>query len=267
MNRLWYCKLLTTHLVIVLLLSRVEAGSKQNNRVIGGIVVNETSAGWHVAVIYKRALICSGSLLRRSIVLTAASCIIDLNYNDLVIRGGSIHFKMGGQIREIRQTAVHPEFKPGKNSYNIALINLRRPLSNNNGNIKTLRIPTAESIDLPSAISVYGWGISSFHTGNYLTKKLRVAKFKVYSDRKCLHYLPNADTENIKNLICMGDRTKIVDICNDDIGTAAINTQYNTVYGIVSTTGACTENHTIIATRVAPHSSWINSVLTEWQRT
>ncbi|KAI8122371.1 Kallikrein 1-related peptidase b11 [Lucilia cuprina] len=265
MNRLCYYKFLTISLVIVLCLSRVDAENKNNRIIIGGVVVNETNAGWHVAIIYKRVLVCSGSLIRRNIVVTAASCIIDLTINDLVIRAGSINFKSGGQIRKLEKIAVHPEFKLGDNSNNIALINLRKPLDNKNGYIKTLRIPTEEYEELPSAMSVYGWGISDIHINNYLTKKLRVAKFKVYSERKCLLYLPNNHRERIENVICMGDRTKKVDICNDDIGTGAISKQYNILYGIVSTNGACAVNHTIIATAVAPHTTWISSILLEWQ--
>lgn len=263
MKRLSHCIISIIFLLFSLLLVNVAAYYKRSDRIVGGRVVNETQAGWHVGIIHKRILVCSGSLLRINIVITAASCIKDFQANDIAVKGGNINFKNMGQIRKINEIAIHPKFKADENSNNIALMRLRNSF-NSNGNIEILNIPMEELMELPSAVSIFGWGISSLNTNKFLTKKIRVSKFKVYSHRKCLNYLQHSDRKEAEKVFCMGDRTKRVNICNDDIGSAAINVQYKTIYGIVSTNGACAENRTIIATSIAPHVLWIERIINEW---
>lgn len=265
MNRLRYCKVFTACCVAVLLAHASADNGSLPSHVVGGRVVNNNEAGWQVAIVHKRHFICSGSLLRKNVVLTAASCIKDLKNSDIKIRAGSKRFKSGGQNRAVLETMYHPEYKTNEYANNIAMIKLRRPFNSTVNNIQIIKMPTKETIELPSSISIYGWGLSRFNANKYITKRLRVSKYKVYSDKKCLRHLPESDKGQTEKVFCIGDRTKQVDVCNDDIGGPAISRQYETQYGVISRNGACSENKTIIVTSLEPHKSWIKEVLQGWK--
>lgn len=262
MIRLGYWKgpLLT---ILASLLTVNSAEKTTRNLVAGGRIVPEDDANWQVAIIHKKNLICSGSLIRNNIVLTSAACIQNMDLSDVKVRAGSKTFKRGGQVRRLLNATYHPQFQEDEHANNIAVMKLVRPFNGAVGTITTVKLPNSIYEDIPSSVYVYGWGISSLGTKRALSKLLRVSRYKVYSEKKCLSYLPENTKNYLGNVFCIGDRAKRVDICVDDIGGPAIN-QKGVQYGIISYGGDCSNDNTLILTNVIKHLPWLNSILEEW---
>ncbi|XP_013117972.2 mite allergen Der p 3-like [Stomoxys calcitrans] len=250
--------------LLITSLGRVCASSDNARSKIAGRRALENEANWHVAIVHEKHLKCSGSLLRNNIVLTSAECIKDLDILDLKIRAGSKTFKRGGQLRAVAEKVYHPQYNPAEHSYNIGLLKLKRALNFTQDNVYTVRLPTAKRLELPTSVFVYGWGISSLNANKTLTRHLRVAKYRVYSEDICQSYLSAKDISNAENIFCVGDQGKDLEICNDDVGAPAVN-KNGVQYGTISFGGKCSSQKTIIATNLVPHLSWIREKVNAWR--
>ncbi|XP_011202411.2 trypsin 3A1 [Bactrocera dorsalis] len=235
----------------------------RENLIIGGQKVPIDGAPWVVSIVRNHQLICAGSLLTNDVVLTAASCIKAVEPAELLVRGGTTAFKNSGKLRRIKETIHHPKYVEGSHAYNVALLHLLRPFNHTDDHVGQVKLPDVDST-LPSAINIYGWGLSSNKTNVIMTKNLRFTKTKIYSDKKCAQYLTEEE-EDTDYVFCSGDRTKISDICTDDPGSAAIFND-NVQFGVVSDGGACSETRTTILTNLAKHTRWIKNLLNEFER-
>ncbi|XP_054085460.1 trypsin-4-like [Zeugodacus cucurbitae] len=241
--------------------------SKQNsernraNLVIGGKKVPIGGAPWAVSIIKNRQLICGGSLLTNKIVITAASCIKDVEPAKLLVRAGTTAFKNGGKLRRIKETIHHPKYVENSHSYNVALLHLLRPFNSTDKLVGQVKLPAANSVQ-PSSIYIFGWGLSSNKTSVLMTKNLRFTKTKIYSEKKCAQYLYEEDDTDY--VFCSGDRTKTSDICTDDTGSPAIF-EDNIQFGIVSDGGACSQTRTTILTNLTKHTNWIKNLISEFE--
>ncbi|XP_004526241.1 trypsin beta-like [Ceratitis capitata] len=258
----------TNYSCFILLISVVSPSSaaKQNNGrnktslVIGGRKVPRGGAPWQVSIIQNFHLKCGGTLLTNDVVLTAASCIKDVEPAELLVRAGTTAFKTGGKLRKVRETVYHPKFVENRHSYNIALLHLKRAFNSTNKLFGEVELFDATA-QPPSSVYIYGWGLSSNKTDTLMTKNLRFTKAKVYSEKKCAEYLLEEDDSDL--IFCAGDRTKISDICTDDMGSPAI-INGNIQYGIVSDGGACSATRTTIFTNVGKHASWVERLIAEF---
>ncbi|XP_061391210.1 uncharacterized protein LOC133326597 [Musca vetustissima] len=265
MKRFGYSTILLCHLTLSLLIikSEVIAASRKDKIIVAGRAVLQNEGSFQAAIIYKQNLTCSGSLLKSHVVLTSASCVRNFDLSKVKVRSGSNAFKKGGQLRSVQQIVMHPLYQSGEHSHNIALLKLNRTFNLTSPNIDMVQLPTPKQSELPSSLFIYGWGISSLNVNGSLSKYLRVSKYKVYSNTKCLRYLPENDKHNNQPPFCVGDRSKHFDICNDDSGGPAVD-QNKTQYGVVSHGGKCFPEDIIILTNIIPHLPWIRDVLQSW---
>ncbi|CAD7003321.1 unnamed protein product [Ceratitis capitata] len=222
------------------------SAAKQNNGrnktslVIGGRKVPRGGAPWQVSIIQNFHLKCGGTLLTNDVVLTAASCIKDVEPAELLVRAGTTAFKTGGNC----ENSLH----------------LKRAFNSTNKLFGEVELFDATA-QPPSSVYIYGWGLSSNKTDTLMTKNLRFTKAKVYSEKKCAEYLLEEDDSDL--IFCAGDRTKTSDICTDDMGSPAI-INGNIQYGIVSDGGACSATRTTIFTNVGKHASWVERLIAEF---
>ncbi|XP_073841416.1 mite allergen Der p 3-like [Musca autumnalis] len=267
MYRLEYCSTLLGLFMLCALAVNGEFNNVNNNHkrkaIVAGRSVLQNEGNFQTAIIYKQRLTCSGSLLRDNVVLTSASCVKNIDLSQIIVRAGSKAFKTGGQVRSVLEILLHMLHKDDEHSNNIALLKLRRPFNLTSPSIDITQLPTVTQLEIPPSLFIYGWGISSLNVNGTLSKHLRVSKYKVYSNNKCLHYLPENDKIGDKNPLCVGDRSKHFDICNDDSGGPAVD-QNRIQYGVVSYGGKCFPQGVIILSNVLPHLQWIRNVIQSW---
>lgn len=241
--------------------TKVNAVNPSVERSVGGRNVLQNEGNFQAAITYKRRLTCSGSILSSDMVLTSASCVQDLDLSHIKVRCGSKIFKTGGQVRSVIEILLHPLYQKDEHMNNIALLKLKRAFNLTSTSINGIKLPKEnQKYEFPSFLFIYGWGISSLNVNGTLSKHLRVSKYKVYSHSKCLRYLSGNDKQNDSTAICVGDRSKHFDICNDDSGGPAVN-QNQVQYGVISHGGKCFPENVIILTNIVPHLSWIRNVL------
>lgn len=70
----------------VLNAAKYNSDRKRANLITGGKKVPFGGAPWAVSIIRNRQLICGGSLLTNNIVITAASCIKNVEPAELLVR-------------------------------------------------------------------------------------------------------------------------------------------------------------------------------------
>ena len=91
------------------------------------------SAPWAVSVGYyeddEYQHECTGSVITKNIVITAAHCTFD-NEDDLFIHAGALNLRrLGSTKRKIIQTIEHPDYKPPTVYFDVALAVLEKFLS------------------------------------------------------------------------------------------------------------------------------------------
>uniref|UniRef100_A0A803WFG6 Peptidase S1 domain-containing protein n=1 Tax=Ficedula albicollis TaxID=59894 RepID=A0A803WFG6_FICAL len=102
-------------------------------RIVGGTGAKPGSWPWIVSIQHPWAPrlghFCGGSLISTQWVLTAAHCFDDYNMVYVVI--GATQLTQPGRdarIRSVRQVLIHPYYNPADMSYDIALMELDRPV-------------------------------------------------------------------------------------------------------------------------------------------
>ena len=160
------------------------AGAAQP-RIVGGGKAN--AAGWQfaVALTQKRRLICSGSLVAPSRVLTAAHCVKGGKRKQLSVLAGSPWISAHRRRPRIKVSAVaiDPAYNGRKDSHDFAVLTLASA-------------PEAQPIALPTPaeskaatrpgriVRSGGWGARSAR-GSNVARRLKTTKERVYPARAC----------------------------------------------------------------------------------
>jgi hypothetical protein len=181
-------------------------------QLVGGTPANEEEFPY-VAVIYLDGrLECSGVILSSQWVLTKARCLIVSYVRDLfdsimfTIPKGRITVGFGS-IRNvtpnhilIRDVHIHPGHRPRKDSCNLALIELSRPLPLD-GKVRPARI-TPEIVGFGDELIALGWGDNN---GNGQSSMLQKIQLPVGLDDECRFGYPAWDHQN-------GEFARLVDV-------------------------------------------------------
>nr|VZI04851.1 unnamed protein product [Spirometra erinaceieuropaei] len=172
---------------------------------------------WHVGLwsrVYGDRPYCGGTLISRSLVLTAAHCVknvIGCRYNpfdgliDMTITSEYPLFVLIGahdftqadlsrQLRRVQYVAIHPKYNATLNfsGYDIAILKLFEPIIPEE-RVSVLCFPSG-GVELPLGFPCYyvGWGsmITPWSNGERrFPKTLREAIVKIESDERCQeHY-------------------------------------------------------------------------------
>lgn len=172
-------------LACVLCLASSLSAAQPSPLIVGGGKAN--AAGWRFAVALeqKRRLICSGSLIAPTKVLTAAHCVKSAKRRQLSVLAGSPWISPQRRAPRIKVTAVvlDPGYNGRKDERDFAVLTLASA-------------PAAEPITLATAaeskaatrpgriVRSGGWGTRSAWGFN-VARRLKTTKERVYRARKC----------------------------------------------------------------------------------
>ncbi|KID79444.1 Trypsin [Metarhizium brunneum] len=219
------------------------------------------------------SVLCGGSLLDNTTVLTAAHCWFEglrTHHSEIVsVRAGSLNKNTGGEVAKVKSIKVHPEYKPHWNRNDIAILKLSTPIQES-GTIKyanlpaTVLDPVAASVVVAagwmtraaSTVVAAGWGMTE---NNILPDKLLKVVLFILDPTACLEdgeddpeYTNYLDTK-----VCAGYAGK--DTSVGDSGGPLFDYNTTELIGVTSFGGLSPLGG--FYTKISRYMTWINENL------
>lgn len=149
-------------------------------RIIGGEQVLSNSWGWVVGLYRSNSYFCSGSLIEPDLIITAGHCMIPelttLSQVTVIAGTNTLSNTDGrGQVRQVKELFLHPDYDNTLRLNDIAIIRLRNPFNMLGSGVTVICLPnavTAESIaklEYPvpgTTLIVIGWGVTDLYDSN-----------------------------------------------------------------------------------------------------
>lgn len=218
--------------------------------VVGGYPVDVSRSPWTVALSSRHIFgdgraghFCGGAVIGRSTVVTAAHCLSEQilgvprsRLDDLKVFAGRTDL-LSAQGREIpvSRTWVNPEYDPGANSGDFALLTLAEPLPAGASAIGMA--PAGDpAYRAGTAATVYGWGDVT-GSGAY-ARTLHAARMHVLPDGLCQEAYPGVQgVYEPGSMLCAGEEGGGPDGCQGDSGGPLV--AQGKLIGLVSWGNGC----------------------------
>ncbi|XP_054854864.1 kallikrein-14-like [Eublepharis macularius] len=215
-----------TEEVVLALLFISAVAAQPGPRIVGGTTCIKNSQPWHVALYDSNRFYCSGTLLNRQWVLTAAHCkmpgttYIRLGVTDMAAS------ESNEQQRRAMTFVAHPNYDPVSKDNDIMMIKLSSLVDIND---RVQPINVANECAAPGTrCLVTGWGTVTSPKPT-IPEKLQCAYLNIVSQGECERVYPDAITNN---MLCAGEREGNVDSCQGDSGAPLLCDEK--IQGIVS---------------------------------
>uniref|UniRef100_A0AAG5CST2 Peptidase S1 domain-containing protein n=1 Tax=Anopheles atroparvus TaxID=41427 RepID=A0AAG5CST2_ANOAO len=217
-------------------------------------------------------VMCTGTIIAKSFVLTAAQCVLDQHcHGTLFSSPTSQKYKAtvgvaGGdaslvQTRKITSIVIHPQFDHQSNHYNLAIITLDAPISITEYSVPACMWPDKDRTPVRLTTTRYDAASGAVSVGS--------ANLLYYMDCRLKHYSNLTLTE-----ACVLPDSEEVH-CDDapsacaESGTGLFGTVYmsanwrpvNFVVGVYSNGAQCAQGKPALYTRVSEYYPWIKSQL------
>jgi transmembrane serine protease 2 len=229
-----------------------------SSRIINGYTAIAHSWPWAVVIYYDNQRICGGFLITYQHVITAAHCVYHLTTKKSVQIYAGVHSlssSTDGQIRDVSQMEIHPDFSINTFLNDIAILKLSASLIPAT-NVGLCCLSSDISLPIQNELAVIvGWGRIRVDSSS-LPDTLQQAVVKIQgSSSEC-----NANS-NLDRQFCAGYESS--DTCQGDSGGPLMTIVNNlwTCTGIVSFGIGCGNGG--YYTRVSYYQSFIdNAILT-----
>lgn len=216
----------------------------ESPKILGGVEAAPGAWPWIAAILWSDeqdtyyAQYCSGVLIDKTWVLTAAHCVQGMSSQDIEVAVGAYDLTaFTGSRTPVKSIKIHPQYN--STFYNdIALIELSNP-----SYTPTIPLFSGQSKDdtppslLGSVVTVLGWGLADTATTWYYPTKLRQVNLPVVADSYCNDIYTD---QVIPSQFCAG-YYEGKDACDGDSGgPAVLQVDGKWVHaGIVSTGVSC----------------------------
>ena len=163
------------------------------SKILGGVQAAEGAWPWIAALLYANdsnvysAQFCSGVLIDKSWVLTAAHCVQGMSATEIQVAVGAYDLtKFTGSRTPVKSIRIHPQFSSTSLYNDIALVELSVPSA-----IQPITLFSGESVDntppslLGKLVTVLGWGVADSTTSWYYPEILRQVSLPVVADSTC----------------------------------------------------------------------------------
>ena len=121
------------------------------DRIVGGENASKATWGWAVSLAINNSMLCTGSILSSSWIITAAHCVEDYSASQFTVYAGSTFLWSGTQNRSVSLIVAHSNYDPITYSNDIALLRLSSPLMMDDSNLSPICLPSVHSSVLASS--------------------------------------------------------------------------------------------------------------------
>ena len=166
---------------------------EETSKILGGVQAAPGAWPWIAALLYANdsnvfsAQFCSGVLIDKSWVLTAAHCVQGMSAQGIQVAVGAWDLTaFTGSRTPVKSIRIHPQFSSTSLYNDIALVELSVPSS-----IQPITLFSGESVDntppslLGKLVTVLGWGVADSTTSWYYPEILRQVSLPVVADSTC----------------------------------------------------------------------------------
>ena len=163
------------------------------SKILGGVQAAPGAWPWIAALLYANdsnvfsAQFCSGVLIDKSWVLTAAHCVQGMSAQGIQVAVGAWDLTaFTGSRTPVKSIRIHPQFSSTSLYNDIALVELSVPSA-----IQPIALFSGESVDntpptlLGKLVTVLGWGVADSTTSWYYPEILRQVSLPVVADSTC----------------------------------------------------------------------------------
>jgi secreted trypsin-like serine protease len=229
------------------------------SRIVGGEPTTIAEHPWQVAVLLKsdgKTFLCSGSIVARRWVLTAAHCLEKIGKpTDVQVKAGVDDWQTQGHWVEVCNLIVHGHYNSTTNENDLALLQTGEDLDG-----KT--IPLASPSQTPQSgenLEVAGWGVTE---AGALSRELRKVTVPYVGNDTC-NARKSYNGRILPTMLCAGRREGGADACQGDSGGPLVRyTDGAVLVGIVSRGQGCALKMKYgIYTRVTNYRKWINDAI------
>ena len=231
-----------------------------DGRIVGGVEATPNEFPWAIYLI-TGPYACGASLIAPEWVLTASHCIDGQSPSNMSVTIGrhDLNDTNTGQVVNVSQAIMHPNYNSSTFNNDIALLKLAQPINN----VTTIGLVTdAMTVDDPGeSMTVIGWGATSWQ-GSSSDVLLKVS-MPIVTQAACNAAYGNGITGN---MICAGVPEGGVDSCQGDSGgPMMVRNAADTAWlqsGVVSFGEECaTAGYYGVYARVSQYTTWINSYI------
>jgi trypsin len=235
--------------------------SGPSSLIVNGDDAPECKWRWQVSLQDDIGHFCGGMLIRPDWVLTAAHC---LGGTFQVVAGEWRLSRKSGkeQVMTIKQYIGHPRYNNSNTDYDIALLQLSRPMQMNSC-VGTVCLPT-RNVSVGSTCAIAGWGM--LESGGRLTDILQEAEVTVFSNKDC-EDMYSGRGNITSSMLCAQGRARngsITDACQGDSGGPLMCESSGTwtIHGATSWGRGCADRrYPGVWSRVFHTLGWIEGIV------
>ncbi|CAG9562872.1 unnamed protein product [Danaus chrysippus] len=145
------------------LLHKLQATSNTSRRgptrrIVAGVNTSIAAVPWQVSLREKTYPICGGSVVTSLWLLTAAHCLLRPRASELSVRLGSSWKTHGGEMYDVKQSYVHPQYARNTKVNDVGLIKLYSPLRFSSRVLPIKMVGKGNRLPADQAAVVSGWG-------------------------------------------------------------------------------------------------------------
>ncbi|XP_047519481.1 trypsin delta-like [Pieris napi] len=228
-------------------------------RIVSGQNTSITAVPWQVSLRHKSRFSCGGSVVTDIWILTAAHCFESFKANDLSVRVGSSWRTHGGEMYDVKESYMHPQYDTKQFVNDVGLLRLYSTLRFSSRVLPILLAARDSRLPANQMAIVSGWG--DMKENGQSPKFLQSASIRTIVMKLCRQ----SGVSHPASMFCAGSFTQpSPDSCQGDSGGPIVSE--GLLIGAVSWgTGCARGNFPGVYTRLSDPGiwDWINGHLTK----